>query len=207
MRVRNSRDLGALIRETRRQQRLTQENLAIMAGVQRSWLARLESGGENPTMTNLFAVLNALNLRLDLTPEMTERPAVRKVARTGTKSMSSSRRTGSTANRSMSTGVKISRGRPEVTMSPRAVRNVTNTKRAPKDQRTAKQRTVNAVKLTRKAPTTPAFTGSPKRSDTVTPSPEELLANVLEHTRNPHRKGFGTPAEHAVLPFRRRDDS
>ena len=79
MRVRTSRELGALVRETRRSLGLTQATTATRAGVQRSWLARLERGGENPTLAKLFAVFEVLGLELDV------RPATRRTSTTRTK--------------------------------------------------------------------------------------------------------------------------
>jgi HTH-type transcriptional regulator / antitoxin HipB len=64
MRVRNARELGALVRDARRRRGMTQKEVALTAGVDRSWLARLEAGSENPTLTNLLAVVAALGLAL-----------------------------------------------------------------------------------------------------------------------------------------------
>jgi transcriptional regulator with XRE-family HTH domain len=64
MRVRNARELGALVRDARRRRGMTQKDVAVAAGVDRSWLARLEAGSENPTLTNLLAVVAALRLEV-----------------------------------------------------------------------------------------------------------------------------------------------
>lgn len=64
MRVRNARELGALVRHERRRRGMTQREVAVAAGVDRSWVARLEAGSENPTLTNLLAVVAALRLEV-----------------------------------------------------------------------------------------------------------------------------------------------
>jgi HTH-type transcriptional regulator / antitoxin HipB len=66
MRVRTSRELGALLKEARRKRGMTQQELAKAAGVERSWLTRLEAGRENPTFAKLLAVLDAVGVVLDL---------------------------------------------------------------------------------------------------------------------------------------------
>jgi transcriptional regulator with XRE-family HTH domain len=43
---------------------MTQKDVAVSSGVDRSWLARFEAGSENPTLTNLLAVVVALRLEV-----------------------------------------------------------------------------------------------------------------------------------------------
>jgi HTH-type transcriptional regulator / antitoxin HipB len=62
----NAREVGAQLRHAREQLGLTQLEVATSAGVQRPWLARLESGRGNPTLSSLFAVLGALGMGLNL---------------------------------------------------------------------------------------------------------------------------------------------
>lgn len=66
MRTQSSRELGAVLRGARARQHKTQQQIASVAGVERSWLARLEGGTENPTFSKLTAVLSALHLHLDI---------------------------------------------------------------------------------------------------------------------------------------------
>lgn len=48
---------------------LTQAQLAMLLGMQRSALARLESGDSNPTLATLVKVAKALNISFEITPD------------------------------------------------------------------------------------------------------------------------------------------
>ena len=67
MRTATPRELGAALRDSRKNLGLTQLEVAGAAGVQRSWLARLEGGNENPTFAKLLAVASTLGLHIELT--------------------------------------------------------------------------------------------------------------------------------------------
>ena len=59
------RKLGAVLRDARRSQQLSQEELAEQAGVSRAWLAKLESGGHRRAeIEQVFKLLTALSLEL-----------------------------------------------------------------------------------------------------------------------------------------------
>lgn len=61
-----SKDLGALgeaIRQARKECGLSQEGLALAAGVDRAFMSALERGQRNVTMTNLLKVCRALEER------------------------------------------------------------------------------------------------------------------------------------------------
>lgn len=62
------RDLGAAVRQRRREAGLTQAVVAQRAGVSRQWLSGFESG-KNPAaeLGKVLDLLAALHLRLDLT--------------------------------------------------------------------------------------------------------------------------------------------
>jgi transcriptional regulator with XRE-family HTH domain len=66
MRTQSSSELGVALRAARSRQRRTQREVAAAAGVERSWLARLEGGAENPTFAKLVAVTSALGLHLEV---------------------------------------------------------------------------------------------------------------------------------------------
>lgn len=57
---------SVLIREARRQAKLTQAQLAERAGTSQSTIAKLERGGGNPTFETLERVLHAAGHRLEL---------------------------------------------------------------------------------------------------------------------------------------------
>lgn len=68
MRTSTTRELGAVIRDVRKQAGKTQQDVANEARVERSWIARLEGGKENPTFAKLLAVTSALGLQFELNP-------------------------------------------------------------------------------------------------------------------------------------------
>jgi len=57
---------AALVRTTRREQGITQAELARRLGTSQSAIARLESGRANPTVAGLDRTLRALGRRLEL---------------------------------------------------------------------------------------------------------------------------------------------
>lgn len=58
--------IGALIRNERRSQGLTQRQLAARAGITQTVLSRVESGAGNPTLSLLEELAAALGMRLDI---------------------------------------------------------------------------------------------------------------------------------------------
>ena len=72
--VRAPRDLGLLVREARRSQRLTQAHLAAKAGVSRDWVSALERGNSGAEFGRVLRTVNALELRLDVSPGSTPSP-------------------------------------------------------------------------------------------------------------------------------------
>lgn len=57
--------IGARIQILRIQQKLTQSQLALSAGVHRSYLASIESGERNISLDSLEKIIQALNLDYD----------------------------------------------------------------------------------------------------------------------------------------------
>ena len=55
--------LGATVARVRREQGLTQEDLAGISEVQRSYIADIERGVRNPTVRVLSRIANALGVR------------------------------------------------------------------------------------------------------------------------------------------------
>jgi y4mF family transcriptional regulator len=62
--IRTASDVGALVRHTRRQQGMSQEELAALAGVTRRWISALESGKARAELALVLATLDALGLVL-----------------------------------------------------------------------------------------------------------------------------------------------
>jgi transcriptional regulator with XRE-family HTH domain len=56
--------LGEAIRNARRQQGISQERLALMAGVDRSYVGRVERGDNNVAVLTLMKLAHALNVSL-----------------------------------------------------------------------------------------------------------------------------------------------
>ncbi|SMO89544.1 helix-turn-helix domain-containing protein [Paracoccus laeviglucosivorans] len=61
-------DLGEILRQSRRSQKLTQAALAERAGVQAHHISNIENGVTNPKVVTVFALLAALNLDWRITP-------------------------------------------------------------------------------------------------------------------------------------------
>ncbi len=61
-RVQQRRELGRRVRALRQQLRLTQEELAQACGLFRTYIARIESGAADPTVSTLLRVADALRV-------------------------------------------------------------------------------------------------------------------------------------------------
>ena len=57
--------IGAAIRETRKQQNLTQEELGQMVGVQKTQISRIENG-KNLTFATVLKLFRAMNISVNL---------------------------------------------------------------------------------------------------------------------------------------------
>lgn len=69
MRVRNPRELGALIRQTRTDRRLSQTELGKLVGVRQAKISELENGQTGVRISLVLQIINALNLSVDITSE------------------------------------------------------------------------------------------------------------------------------------------
>lgn len=58
-------EIGQKIRRAREQNNLTQDQLALMVGIGRSYLAKVESGKRNPTVDFVEKVANGLDMTLE----------------------------------------------------------------------------------------------------------------------------------------------
>jgi HTH-type transcriptional regulator/antitoxin HipB len=76
--VRSTRDIGAAIRAAREEQRLTQANLAAVAGVSRRWLIAIEQGDHSRAeLDRVLRVLDVLKLDVHIGAHGRTRPAPR----------------------------------------------------------------------------------------------------------------------------------
>lgn len=54
--------VGRRLRELRRERWLSQEELALISGKARTYIAEIESGRRNPTIETLVPIIKALNI-------------------------------------------------------------------------------------------------------------------------------------------------
>lgn len=65
---RSATELGALVRSSRVHRGLSQQELALRAGLTREWLGRLEAGAPRLEMSKVLLAMNALDIRIE-TPD------------------------------------------------------------------------------------------------------------------------------------------
>ncbi len=58
------KNIGNNIRTLRKQQHLSQIDLAVMVGIDRAYLSEIENGRTNTTINLLYAIADALNISL-----------------------------------------------------------------------------------------------------------------------------------------------
>jgi HTH-type transcriptional regulator / antitoxin HipB len=73
MRVRTPADLGAVIRDRRRQLKLNQAAFAKRIGVSRQWVIAVERGHARAELALVLRAADALNIELDASVGQTER--------------------------------------------------------------------------------------------------------------------------------------
>jgi len=64
MLLRTPRDIGALIRQRRRELKLDQQSLAQRVGVSRQWIIEMEAGKPRAALALVMRTLNVLGVRL-----------------------------------------------------------------------------------------------------------------------------------------------
>jgi len=55
---------GARLQKLRKEQSLSQEKLAELSGLHRTYISSLERGARNPTITTLYSISTALNIEI-----------------------------------------------------------------------------------------------------------------------------------------------
>jgi len=55
---------ATLLRELRTKKKVSQENLAFLSGLDRTYISLLERGKRQPTLTSLFSISKALDMTL-----------------------------------------------------------------------------------------------------------------------------------------------
>lgn len=66
--IRCARDIGVEIHRIRKSQRLTQAQLARMAGIRQATVSAVENGRKGSDVTTIFRMLHALNLEFRMEP-------------------------------------------------------------------------------------------------------------------------------------------
>ncbi len=60
---------GQLVRKYRKERNMSQEQLALLCNIDRSYLGRIERGEVNPTLEKIYKLSNALSIKAsDLLP-------------------------------------------------------------------------------------------------------------------------------------------
>lgn len=64
--------IGSAIKQTRKERKLTQEDLGKLIGVQKAQISRLESNASNATIDTLMRVFSALKAKVKLHVELSD---------------------------------------------------------------------------------------------------------------------------------------
>jgi HTH-type transcriptional regulator / antitoxin HipB len=75
MLIRSPADLGAIIRDRRKQLKLDQASFAKRIGVSRQWVIDVEHGHPRAELALVLRAMDALKIRLDAGPEQAARTA------------------------------------------------------------------------------------------------------------------------------------
>lgn len=72
--IRRPNQVGLFVKDQRRQQKLTQADLARRAGVTQRMVSEFENGKVGPTLETLFRIFDALNVRFAVFDSKIEMP-------------------------------------------------------------------------------------------------------------------------------------
>lgn len=64
--VRRKLDMGQVIREARREEKITQSELGKRIGANKSYISRIENGLIDPTISTFYSIITALGLRIEI---------------------------------------------------------------------------------------------------------------------------------------------
>ncbi len=62
--ARSPKQMGNIIQRTRKQRRMTQTELAVIAGLRQEMISKIETGHEGTKLSSIYALFAALNLDL-----------------------------------------------------------------------------------------------------------------------------------------------
>lgn len=58
--------MGQIIREARKEEKITQSELARRIGANKSYISRIENGLIDPTISTIYSIITALGLRIEI---------------------------------------------------------------------------------------------------------------------------------------------
>lgn len=58
--------MGQVIREARREEKITQTELGKRIGANKSYISRIENGLIDPTISTIYSIISALGLRIEI---------------------------------------------------------------------------------------------------------------------------------------------
>lgn len=58
--------MGQVIREARREEKITQSELGKRIGANKSYISRIENGLIDPTISTIYSIITALGLRIEI---------------------------------------------------------------------------------------------------------------------------------------------
>lgn len=58
--------MGQVIREARKEEKITQKELGKRIGANKSYISRIENGLIDPTISTLYSIISALGLRIEI---------------------------------------------------------------------------------------------------------------------------------------------
>lgn len=64
--------MGQIIREARKEEKITQSELARRIGANKSYISRIENGLIDPTISTVYSIITALGLRIEIVKPVAE---------------------------------------------------------------------------------------------------------------------------------------
>ena len=62
--------MGQVIREARKEEKMSQSELGKRIGANKSYISRIENGLIDPTISTVYSIINALGLRIEIVKQM-----------------------------------------------------------------------------------------------------------------------------------------
>jgi transcriptional regulator with XRE-family HTH domain len=62
--------MGQIIHDARKDEKVTQKELAARIGIDKSYLSKIEKGVIEPSIGTFYSIINALGLRMEITKQV-----------------------------------------------------------------------------------------------------------------------------------------